>query len=113
MAKDEDEMRFALGVLDDHRRLIATGKTHRWEIVKWAVTIDVALRGASVTLVKLQAGSPTPITESALSPQLMFFLIALGVFALTICLMWEVTRRMTVARNASRTHVDLFVRQIL
>jgi hypothetical protein len=50
MDRENDEMRFALGVLDDHRRLIAAGKTHRWDIVKWAVTVNLALAGASVTL---------------------------------------------------------------
>jgi hypothetical protein len=39
-----------LGVIDDHRRLIAAGKTHRWDMVKWAVTVNMALAGASVTL---------------------------------------------------------------
>jgi hypothetical protein len=42
MNREDDEVRFALGVLDDLRRLIAAGKTHRWDIVKWAVTINVA-----------------------------------------------------------------------
>jgi len=98
MVKDE-EMRFALDVLNDHRRLIAAGKTHRWDIVKWAVTINVTLAGASVTLVKLQQ------TEShmTLSPQLMFLWIAAVVFMLAVWLMWEVTRRMTAARNDART----------
>ena len=99
-------MRFALGVIDDHRRLIAAGKTHRWDIVKWAVTINVALAGASVTLVKLQSQASTPISN-----QLMFFLIAVGVFLLTICLMWEVTRRMTAARNDSRKPLEYLARK--
>jgi hypothetical protein len=38
MDREDDEIRFALGVLDDQRRIIAAGKTHRWDIVKWAVT---------------------------------------------------------------------------
>ena len=50
MDREDDEIRFALGVLDDHRRLIAAGKTQRWDIVKWAVTVNIALAGASVTL---------------------------------------------------------------
>jgi len=98
MGKDDDEMRFALGVLDDHRRLIAAGKTQRWDI--WAKTINVALAGASVTLVKLQEGSP--VKQLWVSPQLMFFLIAIVVSVLAICLTGQVTRRMTAVRNDSR-----------
>jgi hypothetical protein len=91
MDREDDEIRFALGVLDDHRRLIAAGKTHRWDIVKWAVTINVALAGASVTL-KHQGGH---------APEL-FWWLALGVVILSVCLMWEISRRMTVTRNDSR-----------
>jgi hypothetical protein len=80
-----------LGVLDDHRRLIAAGKTHRWDIVNWAVTINTALAGASVTL-KHQGGNATEL----------FWWLALGVVILSVCLMWEITRRMTVMRNDSR-----------
>jgi hypothetical protein len=87
----EDEIKFALGVLDDHRRLIAAGKTHRWDIVKWAVTINVALAGASVTL-RNQSGNATEL----------FWWLALGVVILSVCLMWEITRRMTATRNDSR-----------
>jgi hypothetical protein len=67
MASDEDQMRFALDVIEDHRRLIAAGKVYRWDVIKWAVTINVALAGASVTL----RNERLPI-----SPQLVFFLIA-------------------------------------
>jgi hypothetical protein len=37
VGRQDDDIRFALGVIDDHRRLIAAGKTHRWDMVKWAV----------------------------------------------------------------------------
>jgi hypothetical protein len=50
VGRQDDDIRFALGVIDDHRRLIAAGKTHRWDMVKWAVTVNMALAGASVTL---------------------------------------------------------------
>src|SRR6516162_5941053 len=90
MDREDDEIRFALGVLDDHRRLIAAGKTHRWDIVKWAVTVNIALAGASVTL--MQQGR---------NAKALFCWLALGVFVLSVCLMWEITRRMTAARNDS------------
>jgi hypothetical protein len=88
MDREDDEVRFALGVFDDHRRLIAAGKTHRWDIVKWAVTVNIALAGASVTL-KHQDENATGL----------FFFLTLGVVALCGWLLAEITRRMTAARN--------------
>jgi hypothetical protein len=88
MDREENEIRFALGVLDDHRRLIAAGKTHRWDIVKWAVAVNMGLAGASVTL-KYQGGNATRL----------FFFLALGVVVLSGWLMAEITRRMTNARD--------------
>jgi hypothetical protein len=44
----DDDIRFALSVIDDNRRLIAAGKAYRWDVVKWAVTLNVALAGASI-----------------------------------------------------------------
>jgi hypothetical protein len=46
----DDDIRFALSVIDDNRRLIAAGKAYRWDVVKWAVTLNVALAGASIAL---------------------------------------------------------------
>jgi hypothetical protein len=88
MDREDDEIRFALSVLDDHRRIIAAGKTHRWDIVKWAVTVNIALAGASVT-------------QQGRNAKELFFWLALGLFVLSVCLMWEITRRMTAARNDS------------
>jgi len=88
MAQDE-EIRFALGVIDDHRRLIAAGKTHRWDIVKWAVTVNVALAAASIALKQQHANAEG-----------LFFLLAFCVVVLSLLLMWEITRRITATRNA-------------
>lgn len=90
MGQQDDEIRFALGVIDDHRRLIAAGKTHRWDVIKWAVTVNIALAGALATLSRWNTDNLWP-----------FCLLAIGVAILSILLMWEITRRMTAARNAS------------
>jgi hypothetical protein len=89
VGRQDDDIRFALGVIDDHRRLIAAGKTHRWDMVKWAVTVNMALAGASVTL------------RQDVNAKRLFCLLAFGVVFLSVLLMWEITRRMTAARNAS------------
>jgi len=90
MGQQDDEIRFALGVIDDHRRPIAAGKTHRWDMVKWAVTVNIALAGASVTLGQ-QAGNA----------KWVFWVLAFGLVILSVLLMWEITRRMTAVRNDS------------
>jgi hypothetical protein len=95
MGTEEDEIRFALGVLDDHRRLIAAGKTQRWDIVKWAVTVNIALAGASVTL----------------HAKGVYCLLAFVVFSLSVLLMWEINRRMTATRNASLVPVNYLIKR--
>jgi len=51
------EFQFACAVLDDHQSLIAAGKTQRWEVVKWAFTLNVALTAASIALVNVTAAA--------------------------------------------------------
>jgi hypothetical protein len=58
-------------------------------MVKWAVTVNMALAGASVTL------------RQDVNAKRLFCLLAFGVVFLSVLLMWEITRRMTAARNAS------------
>jgi hypothetical protein len=99
MSQQDDEIRFALGVIDDHRRLVAAGKTHRWDAVKWAVTVNLALAGASVTL-----------RQDGNTKQLFFFL-ACVVFILSGTLLLEITRRMTAARDASLVPLKFLIEQ--
>jgi len=44
---DAQRFDFIKGGLDDCRRLIAAAKTQRWEALKWAVALNVALAGAA------------------------------------------------------------------
>ena len=77
-------------MLDDHRRLIAAGKTQRWDVVKWAVTIiNMALAAASMA-----------VKQQQVSAGGLFSLLAIGVVSL-LFFMWEVTRRMMANRSAS------------
>jgi hypothetical protein len=96
----EDEIKFALGVLDDHRRLIAAGKALRWDIVKWAVTVNIALAAASVAL-----------KQQDTNVKGLFCLLALVVIILSVSLMWEITRRMTATRNDSLVPARYLIKQ--
>jgi hypothetical protein len=44
------EFQVACSALDDHRKLVAVLKSQRWEIVKWAVSLNVALATASFAM---------------------------------------------------------------
>src|SRR5262245_28732890 len=47
---EDKEFQFARDALDDNQSLIADGKSQRWDVVKWAFTLNVALAAASVAL---------------------------------------------------------------
>jgi len=49
------EFQFACALLDDHQSLIAADKTQRWGIVKWVVTLNVALAAVSVAVATVAA----------------------------------------------------------
>jgi hypothetical protein len=87
MAQDE-EIRFALGVIDDNQRLIAAGKNQRWDVVKWAVTINVALAAASIAVKQKDV--------SAVGP---FCVFAVGIAVVACLLVIEINRRMTASSN--------------
>jgi hypothetical protein len=87
---NQHEFQFACGVIDDIRRLIAAGKTQRWDIVKWAVTINMALAAASIAVKQRNVNAEEPL-----------FWFAVVTVVIAGFLMWEVTRRMTATRNDS------------
>jgi hypothetical protein len=39
----EKDFAIAVGILEDSRKLIAAGKIQRWDVVKWSVTVNIAL----------------------------------------------------------------------
>ena len=49
---NDNEFKVASAVLDDGRKIIAAGKAQRWDVIKWAVTINIALATASIALSK-------------------------------------------------------------
>jgi len=82
----DKEFQVITSALDDCRRLIAAGKVLRWDVVKWAVTVNTAL-ATSVVL----AHSRVP------------FLFALAVALAGQLLIWHYNKRMTGARNTTTT----------
>jgi hypothetical protein len=43
-----DDFHFACTMFDNRQRLIAAGKLQRWDVVKWTITINVALAAAAI-----------------------------------------------------------------
>jgi hypothetical protein len=79
--------------LDDYRKLIAAGKAQRWEVLKWTVTVNLALATASIALRRSTDGSTT---TSGGFLSLAFFVAVIGAL-----LILYYNDRMTKARNES------------
>ena len=50
------EFQIACAILDDTRKLIAMSKSQRWDVIKWAVALNIALATASIAV--KQTGHP-------------------------------------------------------
>lgn len=83
------EFQLACLFLQDSQRLIAAGKIQRWEIVKWAVALNIGL--AAVSLVDVVGPAA--------------FILCVGVAIVSIFLIFHYNRRMTGARKSSK-HLD-------
>jgi hypothetical protein len=73
-----------LACLTETRALIAAGKLQRWDVVKWAVTVNLALATAAIAL----KGS-----------ELLFFLFSLFVAVVGLGLVIHYNSRMTKSRE--------------
>ncbi len=47
-----EEFQFATAAPEDNRKLIAAGKLQKWDVIKWAVTVNVALATAFIALLQ-------------------------------------------------------------
>jgi hypothetical protein len=92
--KDRD-FEFACGVLDDDRSLIAAGKTQRWEVLKWTVTVNVGI----AALLAARGGVGGILTVLA------FIIAVIG-----IALIQHYNSRMTKARAEANNILSLFDR---
>ncbi len=84
--------------LEDHRKLIAAGKSQRWDVIKWAVTLNVALTTALIALLKDHPGVGK-----------WFFLLALFVVGIAALLMLHYNNRMKNVRNDELATHNCFV----
>ena len=91
-----DEFQFACLQLQDAQRLIAAGKVQRWDVLKWTMTVNLALAGAAATLATGAKG----------------FLFFLTIVAAVIggFLVWHYNKRMTGARHTAQHIID-YLRQ--
>jgi hypothetical protein len=89
--KDDREFQVITSAMDDCRRQIAAGKVQRWDVVKWGVAVNTAL--ATVIAVLKQ-------------PTIAPFLFALAVALVSQLLVWHYNKRMTGARETSKTLAD-------
>ena len=67
-----------LSSLDDYRAVIAAGKVQRWDVVKWAVTLNLAF--ATVSVIWDQK------TPGLFAPRTIFFALASAVMVAAVAL---------------------------
>ena len=96
MTRDEEELKVIYSALDDCRRLIAAGKVQRWDVVKWGVTVNVALATATAAI-------PFEGAFDLLGSAVPFSLIPFGLAVVVALVSWRLVlhynRRTTGARN--------------
>jgi hypothetical protein len=88
--KADREFQVITSAMDDCRRQIAAGKVQRWDVVKWGVAVNTAL--ATVAVLRQRSIAP--------------FLFALAVAVASGLLVWHYNKRMTGARETSKTLAD-------
>jgi hypothetical protein len=98
----DKEFQVVCATLEDQRRLIAAGKAQRWDVVKWGVSINLAL--ATVAAV---AGSK-PDGKAIVSVSMVLFALAWVIVGVCFLLIWHYNRRMLFARQTAVTIVNYF-----
>lgn len=86
---NEREFQIVSSALDDCRRLIAAGKVQRWDVVKWGVTVNLALATASAAI--------GPKFGASIALYIVAALVSFGSWSLV----WHYNRRMTGARQTA------------
>lgn len=86
---NEHDFQCASAMLDDQRKLIAAGKLQRWDVVKWAVTVNIALAAASIGF------------QDSASAGMQLFVLAAIVAVIGLGMMLYYNLRLTRTRNGS------------
>jgi hypothetical protein len=94
---DANDFSVVSSALDDYRRLIAAGKIQRWDVVKWGVTVDLALAAVSASL------TPQTFVRS-----FALFVLAAAASLAAWFLMRHYNQRMTRARQDATHLVRMF-----
>ena len=92
----DKELQVISSALDDQRRLIAAGKVQRWDVVKWAVTVNVALATAA-TLIQFQGAFD--VCGLAVPFSFVPFLLTVAVFFVSLVLVLYYNYGTTDARK--------------
>jgi protein-S-isoprenylcysteine O-methyltransferase Ste14 len=103
MTKDEEELKVVYSALDDQRRLIAAGKVQRWDVVKWAVTVNVALATAA-TLIQFKGAFD--VCGLAVPFSFVPSLLAIAVFFVSLVLVLWAPRTIPVRRVMATKRID-------
>jgi hypothetical protein len=90
---EEREFTIAAGILDDCRRHIAAHKIQRWDVVKWGVSVNLALAVAAAT-------------PALASVRFYLLLLSCGVAVASWLLVLHYNRRMTGTRNQAQTTIS-------
>ena len=92
----DKELQVISSALDDQRRLIAAGKVQRWDVVKWGVTVNVALATATALI---QFKGAFSVCGIAVPNNFIPFLLAALVAIMSFVLVLYYNYGTTVARK--------------
>jgi hypothetical protein len=99
---EDKEFQIATAALEDHRRFLSSHKVQRWEVLKWGVSVNLALAVA--------AASPA-VMGLRISHKLFLVYIGAGVVLASWLLIDHYNRLMTRVRTRHVGHVIDWLRQ--
>lgn len=88
-AMDDKEFAIVCSAMNDCSNLIAAGKVQRWDVVKWGVTVILALATVAAAI------------GPSLGPSIALFIVAAMVSVGSLFLVLHYNRRMTGARRTA------------
>jgi hypothetical protein len=86
---EDRDFQFASAMFSERQRIIAAGKLQRWDVVKWTITVNIALAAGSIAF------------NNSASAAHQFFWLAVIIAVIGWVLMMYYNRRLTKTRNES------------